>query len=159
MTDLVSEVYADPRRQVLAMPCYYKKETLPVKALFIYVSVKVFNSPGLISARKDNSGPSPPPITPHQTLYVVVFGYPQSRFSSTLAHFQRIADGGTTEPELSLDVENAFKIGYKHPWEAARAWRRNGDVISGEGGRWMVGVKWMVCSPLYIVRWTLTWEL
>ncbi|THH07314.1 hypothetical protein EW145_g3455 [Phellinidium pouzarii] len=85
---------------------------------------------------------SPSPSVSHQILSVIVFGYPPSRYSSTAAHFQSVGDGGTTEPELSFDVENAFKIGYKQPWEAARAWRRNGEIISGEGGRWMVGVKW-----------------
>lgn len=55
-----------------------------------------------------------------------------------------MAEGGTTEPEPSNDVENAFKIGYHQPWEAARACRRNGETMSGDGGRWMIGVKWVV---------------
>lgn len=59
-----------------------------------------------------------------------------------MAHFQSLAEGGTTDAEPSSDVENAFKIGYRHPWEAARAWRRNGEIINGDGGRWMIGVKW-----------------
>lgn len=60
-----------------------------------------------------------------------------------------MADGGTTEPQISLEVDNAFKIGYKQPWEAARAWQKNGEILNGEGGRWMVGVKWVV-SITYI---------
>ncbi|KAH8108320.1 hypothetical protein DFH11DRAFT_1517057 [Phellopilus nigrolimitatus] len=94
----------------------------------------------LISAQRNSTTTPSPPA--HQTLYVIVFGYPPSRYSSTVAHFQSIVDGGTSDPEMSSDAENAFKIGYKQPWEAARAWRRNGEIISGEGGRWMVGVKW-----------------
>ena len=80
-----------------------------------------------------------------QRLFVTVFGYPHSRYSSTIAFFQSIAESGCTEPELSVDVENAFTIGYNQPWEAARALRKNGEIISGEGGRWMIGVKWVVC--------------
>ena len=90
------------------------------------------------------SSQTPLPTSSTQILFVVVFGYPQLRYSSTLAHFEALAAGGTTKPELSIDVENAFKIGYNHPWEAARALRKNGEIMSGEGGRWMVGVKWAV---------------
>ncbi|TDL23581.1 hypothetical protein BD410DRAFT_786822 [Rickenella mellea] len=85
---------------------------------------------------------TPPHHTSHHTLYIIVFGYPPSRYSSTVAYFRSLAEGGTTEAEMSPDVENAFKIGYKQPMEAARAWRRNGEIINGDGGRWMVGAKW-----------------
>lgn len=61
-----------------------------------------------------------------------------------MSHFQGLAAGGTADPEPLVDVDNAFMIGYKQPWEAARAIRKNGETISGEGGRWMVGVKWVV---------------
>lgn len=84
------------------------------------------------------------PPAQYQILYVIVFGFPQARASITIAHFQGLAAGGTTEPEALSDVENAFKIGYRQPWEAARAVRKNGETIGGEGGRWMIGVKWMV---------------
>ena len=79
-----------------------------------------------------------------QPLYIIVFGYPQPRYSLTLAHFTALGSGGTTTPEVIPDVENAFKIGYNHPWEAARALRRNGEIISGEGSRWIIGVRWLV---------------
>lgn len=85
----------------------------------------------------------------NQTLFVVVFGYPQPRYSLTVAHFEALAAGGTIKAELENDVENAFKIGFIHPWEAARALRRNGEIISGEGGRWVVGVKWAVSFSPY----------
>lgn len=96
-------------------------------------------------SKADTSRNAPsPPTTAHQPLYVIVFGYPSSRFSATAVHFQSLAESGTTEPEASADVENAFKIGYRQPWEAARAWKKNGETISSDGGRWMVGVKWAV---------------
>ena len=87
---------------------------------------------------------STPPTHQYQTLYIIVFGFPPARASVTMAHFQSLSSGGTTEPESLADVENAFKIGYKQPWEAARAVRKNGEVVSGDAGRWMVGVKWVV---------------
>lgn len=96
-------------------------------------------------SKADTSRNAPsPPTTAHQPLYVIVFGYPSSRYSATAVHFQSLAESGTTEPEANADVENAFKIGYRQPWEAARAWKKNGEIISGDGGRWMVGVKWAV---------------
>ncbi|KAI5120362.1 hypothetical protein M0805_006885 [Coniferiporia weirii] len=119
VADIVNEVYTDS----------YK------------IKPHIFPTPSRPMSVQKNSVASSSPAS-HQTLYIIVFGYPPTRYSSTVAHFQSTSDGGTTEPELSLDVENAFKIGYKQPWEAARAWRRHGETISGEGGRWMVGVKW-----------------
>ncbi len=88
----------------------------------------------------------------HAPLHVVVFGYPPFRYSSTVAYFKSLADGGTTDVEPSQDVENAFNIVYNEVWEAARAWQRNGDIISGDGGRWMIGVKWAVSlNPFTLV--------
>lgn len=77
---------------------------------------------------------------------MIVFGYPQLRYSSTVAHFETLAAGGTTKAEPISDVENAFKIGYIQPWEAARALRKNGEIIGSEGSRWMIGVKWAVSN-------------
>ena len=75
---------------------------------------------------------------------MIVFGYPSSRFSSTATYFKSLAEGGTTAVEQSDDIENAFRIGYKHPWDAARACMKNGEIISIENSRWMVGAKWEV---------------
>ncbi|KAL5492542.1 hypothetical protein ACEPAI_3989 [Sanghuangporus weigelae] len=96
-----------------------------------------------VSTSKTNNRPNSPPTVQYQTLFVVVFGYPPTKYSTTVAHFQGIAEGGSTEPDRHGDVENAFKIGYKLPWEAARACKWNGEILSGEGGRWMIGVKWL----------------
>ena len=67
-----------------------------------------------------------------------------------MAFFQSLSEGGTTEVQPSTDVENAFIIGFRQPWEAARAWRKNGETITSEGGRWMIGVKWVVSVILDI---------
>lgn len=78
----------------------------------------------------------------HQVLHVIVFGYPPNRYSSSVAYFKSLGEGGTTEAEPLAGVENAFKIGFEQPMEAIRAWRKGGETIQGEGGRWMVGTKW-----------------
>ncbi|KLO12690.1 hypothetical protein SCHPADRAFT_904842 [Schizopora paradoxa] len=120
VNDLVNDVYIDPHR---------------IKQNFYSTPSRSTNVTNKQSGAQAQS-------SQFQTLYVVVFGYPTTRFSPTAAHFQSLAEGGTTEIEICSDVENAFKLGYKFPWEAARALRKNGEIVSGEGGRWIVGVKW-----------------
>lgn len=121
VNDLINDAYVDPHR---------------IKQSFYSTPSRSANGNSKQSALHSH------PVQ-FQTLFIVVFGYPTARFSSTVAHFQTVAEGGTTEVEICSDVENAFRLGYKLPWEAARALRKNGEVVSGEGGRWMVGVKWV----------------
>ena len=106
----------------------------------------MFSTPSKPDISRRASSPPTTSANHNQPLYVIVFGYPTARYTATALHFHSLAEGGTTEPEASADVENAFKIGYRQPWEAARAWKKNGEVISSEGGRWMVGVKWAVSA-------------
>ena len=80
-------------------------------------------------------------------LYVVVFGYPQDRYSVTVEYFKSLGD--TTGPDLNTEIMNCFKIGYRDPGDAMRAVRKNGEVL---GGSYMVGVKWAVSLDVYI--WT-----
>jgi len=63
-----------------------------------------------------------------------VFGYPLDRYDTIARLFQKLGD--TTEPELS---ENGmwFTIGFRQPWEAERALRRNGKLIDDA---YMIGV-------------------
>jgi hypothetical protein len=49
--------------------------------------------------------------------------------------------GDCQPPNPGPEGANWFKIAYKHEWEAARAVRKNGELINGA---WMVGVKWAV---------------
>ena len=49
--------------------------------------------------------------------------------------------GDCQPPTPGPEGANWFKIAYKHEWEAARAVRKNGELINGA---WMVGVKWAV---------------
>jgi len=121
VNDLVNDVYVDPHR----------------------IKQNFYSTPSRPANGNNKQAAVPPQPLQFQTLYIIVFGYPTTRFSPTAAHFQTIAEGGTTEVEICSDVENAFKLGYKLPWEAARAFRKNGEIVSGEGGRWVVGVKWL----------------
>jgi len=77
------------------------------------------------------------PTQEQQVLYVIVFGYPQDRYSVTVEYFKSLGD--TTESDLNTEIMNCFKIGYRDPGDAMRAVRKNGDVL---GGSFMVGVKW-----------------
>ena len=111
------------------------------------INVQPFNSTRLsTSTTAETSSPK----ASHPVLHVIVFGYPSSRYSSTVAFFKSLGDGGITAIEQSNDVENAFRIGFRHPWDAARACKKNGETISGEGSRWMVGAKWEVCYDMLL---------
>ena len=70
---------------------------------------------------------------------MIVFGFPQDKISAALKLFTSI--GETQEPQPGPEGANWFKISYKHEWEAARAVRKNGELMNGQ---WMVGVKWAV---------------
>ncbi|KAG6844820.1 hypothetical protein H0H87_003387 [Tephrocybe sp. NHM501043] len=75
--------------------------------------------------------------TQQQPIYIVVFGYPPEKYSSTVEFFQSL--GATTDPDPHLEIQNCFRIGFTDPGDAVRAMRKNGEVL---GGSWMVGVKW-----------------
>jgi len=77
------------------------------------------------------------PTQEQQVLYLIVFGYPQDRYSVTVEYFKSLGD--TTGPDLNTEIMNCFKIGYRDPGDAMRAVRKNGEVL---GGSYMVGVKW-----------------
>lgn len=85
------------------------------------------------------------PTQEQQTLYVIVFGYPQDRYSVTVEYFKSLGD--TNGPDLNTEIMNCFKIGYRDPGDAMRAVRKNGEVL---GGSYMVGVKWAVSLVVYI---------
>ncbi|KIJ55295.1 hypothetical protein M422DRAFT_23905 [Sphaerobolus stellatus SS14] len=61
-----------------------------------------------------------------QITHLIVFGYPLERYDNIVRLFQSLGD--TTEPEPS---ENRmwFTIGFRQPWEAERALRRNGKIM------------------------------
>ncbi|KAF8888105.1 hypothetical protein BD779DRAFT_1440313 [Infundibulicybe gibba] len=72
-----------------------------------------------------------------QPLYIIVFGYPQDRYSVTVEYFRSL--GESTDADPNTEITNCFRIGYKDPGDAMRAVRKNGEIL---GGSWMVGVKW-----------------
>ncbi|KAH9935889.1 uncharacterized protein BXZ73DRAFT_89385 [Epithele typhae] len=83
--------------------------------------------------------PKPAPSTQHNTtpLQIVVFGYPQDKYSVTVEYFRSL--GECTDVEQSAEVLNCFRIGYYNAASALRAIRKNGEIL---GGSWMVGAKW-----------------
>lgn len=68
---------------------------------------------------------------------VIVFGFPKDKLQAAAKLFSSLGD--SQEPQPGPEGANWFKIAYKHEWEAARAVRKNGELINGQ---WMVGVKW-----------------
>ena len=78
----------------------------------------------------------PPADFDQQPLYIIVFGYPPDKYTFTAEQFKSL--GESTEPDPNTEITNCFRIGYKDPAVAARAVRRNGEVMNGS---WMIGVK------------------
>jgi len=68
---------------------------------------------------------------------VVIFGFPKDKLQAAIKLFTSLGD--SQDPIAGPEGANWFKIAYKHEWEAARAVRKNGELINGV---WMVGVKW-----------------
>ncbi|KAG7095017.1 hypothetical protein E1B28_005811 [Marasmius oreades] len=81
--------------------------------------------------------PAPSSHQSSSPLYVVVFGYPQDKYSVTVEYFKSLGD--STDPESNNELVNCFRIGYNDPGDAMRAVRKNGEIL---GGSWMVGAKW-----------------
>ncbi|EIN06016.1 hypothetical protein PUNSTDRAFT_54314 [Punctularia strigosozonata HHB-11173 SS5] len=77
------------------------------------------------------------PNTQKDPVYVIVFGYPPDKYSTTVSYFSSL--GACTAPDPSTEISNCFRIGYPGAAEAMRAVRKSGEVL---GGSWMVGVKW-----------------
>ncbi|GAA6060084.1 hypothetical protein JCM10212_003045 [Sporobolomyces blumeae] len=88
-----------------------------------------------------NSPFSAPPTALHSsspsTTYAVnVFGFPSSALDLILDYFAQFGDIVTKTP--SQEGGNWVTIEYAQPWSAARAARKNGEIL---GGVLMVGVK------------------
>lgn len=91
------------------------------------------------SSRRPSS-PKPIPAAQFKGLYIIVFGYPPDRYSTTAEYFKGMGTD-TTEPDPNLEVTNCFRIGYADLGEAMRAVRKSGEILCGS---YMVGVKWAV---------------
>jgi hypothetical protein len=85
---------------------------------------------------------------------IIVFGFPEDKISAAIKLFTSL--GETREPEQGPNGANWFKIAFKHEWEAARAVRKNGELINGA---WMVGVKWAVSANNKIsLKFTISYD-
>lgn len=76
---------------------------------------------------------------------VVVFGFPRDKYEEIVGVFVAMGDSSVIESPVAC---NWVTISYKNSWEAARAIRRNGEII---GGTTMIGVKWAVG----VLRWIM----
>ena len=76
---------------------------------------------------------------------VIVFGFPPYLYHDIVQHFTSIGDTVSVDPPPSLDAgRNWITIVYKNPWEAARAVRRSGEILTIGKEECMIGVKWAV---------------
>ncbi|KIY46830.1 hypothetical protein FISHEDRAFT_75268 [Fistulina hepatica ATCC 64428] len=83
---------------------------------------------------REETGPVP---APQPALRVIVFGFPPGQAQVAADYFKSL--GQCSEPDFSLGLQNAFRIGYVHPTDAMRAVSKNGEVFFGQ---WIVGAKW-----------------
>ncbi|KAF9528973.1 hypothetical protein CPB83DRAFT_790851 [Crepidotus variabilis] len=96
----------------------------------------VDHSPKPFNGRR--GGPvSPNTGTQQDPTYIVVFGYPQDKYSVTVEYFKSL--GHATEADPHLEIANCFRIGYQDAGDAMRAVRKNGEIL---GGSFMIGAKW-----------------
>src|ERR1700733_3259086 len=76
---------------------------------------------------------------------VIVFGFPPYLYHDIVQHFTSIGDTVSVDPPPSLDTgRNWITVVYKNPWEAARAIRRSGEILTIGKEECMIGVKWAV---------------
>ncbi|GAA5963080.1 hypothetical protein JCM3765_001761 [Sporobolomyces pararoseus] len=78
----------------------------------------------------------PPSSNSSQTYAVNVFGFPTSALDLVLDYFSQFGD--IVSKTQSQEGGNWITIEYSQPWSAARAARKNGEIL---GGVLMVGVK------------------
>ncbi|KAF8625014.1 hypothetical protein AX15_005594 [Amanita polypyramis BW_CC] len=130
VTDIPNETYAD------ASPTAFqpKASTLGTSSLFKH---RAQPSTSGANATQHPRQQQQTQEQQQQPLYIIVFGYPQDRYSVTVEYFKSL--GNATEPDLNNEIMNCFKIGYHDPGDALRAVRKSGEVLCG---CYMVGVKW-----------------
>ncbi|KAG8923679.1 hypothetical protein FRC03_010579 [Tulasnella sp. 419] len=69
---------------------------------------------------------------------VTIFGFPSSQQRAVANQFTSMGDGATADFPGSEEC-NWVNVTYMNEWEAVRALRKNGEVLSGTI---MIGVKW-----------------
>ncbi|KAI5481194.1 nucleoporin Nup40 [Pseudohyphozyma bogoriensis] len=102
-------------------------------------------SPSAITTPLPTASPSKPPTSlpstssstsTGKTYPVYIFGFPSSALPHILSHFSTF--GTIASSTVSEEGGNWVTVNYTEPWAAARAVRRNGEIL---GGVLMVGVK------------------
>jgi nuclear pore complex protein Nup53 len=86
---------------------------------------------------------------PTASASVIVFGFSPYLYHDIVQHFTSIGEPVSIDPAPSPEAgRNWITIVYKNPWEAARAVRRSGEILTIGREECMIGVKWAVsiCS-------------
>ncbi|KAG8746218.1 hypothetical protein FRC10_005734 [Ceratobasidium sp. 414] len=85
----------------------------------------------LASSSAPNGNQTPASLHSHTGgVALTVSGFYPDRAHGVLAQF--VAIGDCAPPEMAPEGGNWFRIVYVNPWDAARAVRRDGDIINGD---------------------------
>jgi hypothetical protein len=93
-----------------------------------------------------NSPDIPANVATSQAPPIVIFGFNAALVDPIIAHFGQL--GEIIDYTPAPDGGNWVSVTYREAWCAARAVRRNGEII---GGKLMIGVKWAEGEPASLV--------
>lgn len=123
--------------------------------------IRFYSNTFASSSAPQSSGTASTPAsatTSTASASVIVFGFPPYLYHDIVQHFTSIGETVSIDPAPSPETgRNWITIVYKNPWEAARAVRRSGEILTLGREECMIGVKWAVstCSShicLYFAR-------
>lgn len=128
VNDIMDEAHINPFHHRVSWHC----TAMHGLTLNVCFQDSVSGSPAV--SRRQHHSPLQPQASKQPITYLNVFGYPLDRYETIAKIFQGLGD--TTNPEPS---ENGhwFTIGFRQPWEAERALRRNGKIMDDT---FMIGV-------------------
>ncbi|KAL7414934.1 hypothetical protein BDY24DRAFT_22878 [Mrakia frigida] len=101
-----------------------------------FCSSRLFRPLTWLLSSLSSFSPPPPSANPLDST-VIVFGPPMSMLQPLLQHFEQFGEITAAAPDQGGG--NWVSITYRHEQDAARAIKKNGDVL---GGSYMIGVKW-----------------
>jgi hypothetical protein len=116
-----------------------RKLLLKMKGEVFTVSDYIVRDANLI---QKNSDVPPPNGTSSKAPAIQIFGFSPALIESVIHHFSQL--GEIVDYSAAPDGGNWVTVTYREAWCAARAVRRNGEII---GGRLMIGVKWVDGEP------------
>jgi nuclear pore complex protein Nup53 len=93
-----------------------------------------------------NSADAPSHAPSSQAPPILIFGFNAALVDPIIAHFGQL--GEIVDYTPAPEGGNWVSVTYREAWCAARAVRRNGEII---GGKLMIGVKWAEGEPASLV--------